>query len=149
MNVVVDNTPRKNRDVAKIKSKHHLPKSRCKCSNRDSCYSWTCLCSLVTRPVMHPRASSPNPGEVYPLVIQQLTYHLSVCVRYLRFAASQYRGGAISPHSAHNGLWLGHKTAPYVCVCARKLSITCILRRFNGLRICFHSRCSCLKFVGN
>lgn len=38
---------------------------------------------------MHPRASSPNPREVYPLVIQQLTYHLSVCVRYLQFTASQ------------------------------------------------------------
>lgn len=29
----------------------------------------------------------PNPGEVYPLVTQQLTYHLGVCARYLQFAA--------------------------------------------------------------
>lgn len=95
------------------------PKLQCKSANRDSCYSWTCLFSLITRPVMHPRASSPNPREVYPLVIQQLTYHLSVCVRYLQFTAFQCRSRAIF---LYNGLWLERKPTPY----ARKLPITFI-----------------------
>lgn len=115
---------------SKVKSKScHHQKLQCKSSNRDSCYSWTCLYSLITRPVMHPRASSPNPREVYPLVIQQLTYHLSVCVRYLQFTASQCRSRAILLYSSYNGLWLEHKTTPY----ARKVPITFILSGHHPL----------------
>lgn len=98
---------------------------QCKCYNWNSWYSWTCLCSLITRPVMHPRASSPNPREVYPLVIQQLTYHLSVCVRYLQFTASQCHSRsyfAIQPTFIMDSDW--HiKLPPY----PGKLSITFIL----------------------
>lgn len=111
--------------------KQHKPEDnssqalRCKYSNRDSWYSWTCLCSLITRAVMHPRASSPNPREVYPLVIQQLTYHLSVCVRYLQFTASQCCGSGYFP--IHPTLIMGPdwhvKPPPYLA----KLSITFIL----------------------